>query len=97
MKNLKLCLSVLMAAVVTGCTAMPPAEELPDSFYENTPLLNMTTEQRREYGRRQIIRDQENAREAACIFGTSSIIDRKKLKCYNVKGSPEYKELHGQG
>ncbi len=92
MKNLKLGLSALVVAVVTGCTVMPPAEELPDSFYENQSYLWMTTEQKREYDRREVARNQENAREAACVFGTSSIIDRKKLECHNVKGSPEYKE-----
>ncbi len=57
----------------------------------------MTHAEKEEYLRCEYAKQRELDREAACVFGSRAIIDRKKLHCENVKGSPEYKALQELG
>ncbi|MEM7421645.1 MAG: hypothetical protein AAF364_18280 [Pseudomonadota bacterium] len=63
---------------------------LPDSYFsERVTYLNRV--EHAEYMRRKNEASRELDRQAACVFGTRPVIDRSKLNCENVKGSPEYK------
>lgn len=63
---------------------------LPDSYFtENIAYLSPV--EYNEFMRRKHVRSAERDRQAACVFGSRPSIDRKKLNCENVKGSPEYK------
>ena len=89
----------LALTALTGCMATPKTqaelEALPDSYFTNKTYYEKTTEERREWSRRMFAKERELDREAACVFGSRPAIDRSKLNCENVKGSPEYKKKYG--
>ncbi len=66
----------------------------PDSYFKEN-LTWLTDVEYNEYMRRKRVASAELDRQAACVFGSRPAIDRKKLKCENVEGSPEYKAIHG--
>lgn len=87
-------ISALAATIlISGCQSLSP-EELPQSYYDNTPLHSMTKHQRSEYWKRFYANKRQLDKEAACVFGTRPSIDREKLGCEKVKDSPEWKVLN---
>ena len=96
--------NITIAALAFGLTACvsnsgPRYDEetvrnRPDSYFTEN-LTHLSTVEYKEYMRRKHERSAERDRQAACVFGSRPAIDRKKLNCENVKGSPEYKALHG--
>lgn len=83
----------LGALLLSACVSTKTPQELkamPDSYFMNKPYL--THEEEREWAIRKGRQEAEQRRQAMCIFGSSPIIDRDKLNCHNVKGSPEYKK-----
>lgn len=67
---------------------------LPDSYFDSKTFDLLTRQEASEWLKRQSAKRRESDRKAMCIFGTNPVLDRKALKCENVKGSPEYKALH---
>lgn len=85
----------LSACTSTGFYHDPEeVKKLPDSYFKER-LTYLTNAEYNEYMRRKREKSAESRREGACIFGSRPAIDRSKLNCENVKGSPEYKAKHG--
>jgi hypothetical protein len=96
--------TVTFAALVlgiTGCMATDSrydeqaVRNLPDSYFTEN-LTHLSRVEYNEFMRRKHEASAERDRQAACVFGSRPAIDRKKLNCENVKGSPEYKALNGR-
>ena len=84
----------IAVSLQAGCTSTSEdLKSLPDAYFTARSASAMGTEERREYMNRVNKRMLERDRQAACVFGSKAIIDRTKLHCENVKGSPEYKAL----
>ena len=96
----KLTITAIFALTLSACASTgfyhDPQEvrKLPDSYFKER-LTYLTDTEYKEYMRRKREKSAESRREGACIFGSRPAIDRSKLNCENVKGSPEYKEKHG--
>jgi hypothetical protein len=88
--------SLLMLSALSGCySTQSPSElrALPDSYFINKGISRTHAEDK-EWARRYYDRRLAQDMRAACIFGTRPAIDRSKMGCEKVKGSPEYKALH---
>lgn len=99
--KIKTLLGVMSCAVLmSGCAGSFGKSEaelraLPDSYFESRSIYQMTQAENNEWQRRMYNKQRELDREAACVFGSRPAIDRSKLNCENVEGSPEYKAKHG--
>ncbi|WP_137167890.1 hypothetical protein [Salinimonas lutimaris] len=86
---------IIAVGLLAGCASTTKdLKSLPDAYFTARSASAMSTEERREYMNRVNKRMLERDRQAACVFGSKAIIDRTKLHCENVKGSPEYKALY---
>lgn len=93
-------IAALVLMSVTGCMATDSrydeqaVRKQPDSYFKQN-LTHLTRVEYNEYMRRKHEASAELDRQAACVFGSRPAIDRKKLNCENVEGSPEYKARYG--
>ena len=68
----------------------------PDTYFQQLGVTRMTRMEYREWSNRRAERLRELDRRDACILGSRPAIDRSKLNCENVEGSPEHKALLGE-
>lgn len=93
--------TIVLAISMTACVSNggsrydeETVRSRPDSYFKEN-LTWLSTVEYDEYMRRKRAKSAELDRQAACVFGSRPAIDRKKLNCENVQGSPEYKATRG--
>ena len=79
---------IIATASLSSCVSTPglgPNQE--------TPLYLMSRAESGRYWKKFYANLASDAVAGACVFGTKSVIDRKKLECEKVKDSSEWKEI----
>jgi hypothetical protein len=83
--------AIALVLVLASCSSTPVDSSKP--YVKTKPIYAMNKAEKKRYFDNLYEGRADEAVEAACVFGSSPIFDRKKMGCEKVKDSPEWEAL----